>query len=77
MITNGPPKNSRSHRNAIEGVVREHSRKPEEAYAWCESYVEGPRCELFSRARRAGWDTWGDDTDHFSQGDGLILEGAA
>ena len=73
----GKPKNSRSHRNIIEGEAREHSRKPEEAYAWCESYVEGSRCELFSRARRPNWDVWGDDTDRFSQGDELMLEGAA
>jgi N6-adenosine-specific RNA methylase IME4 len=73
----GNPRNSRRHRNAIEGIVREHSRKPEEAFAWCESYVEGTRCELFSRARRPGWDVWGDDTDRFSPSEELMLEGAA
>ncbi len=54
-------------RNVIFGKVREHSRKPEEAYAWCEAYLPGAlrRVELFSRASRPGWDTWGHEAGKF------------
>jgi N6-adenosine-specific RNA methylase IME4 len=64
----GNPATSRAHRNSIVGVVREHSRKPEEAYRWAETYLPHVcRCELFSRQRRPGWDSWGNETDLFSQ----------
>ncbi len=65
----GKPKNSRSHRNLIEGEAREHSRKPEEAYAWCDTYIKGPKCELFSRCKRDGWHSWGDELDKFKGDD--------
>ena len=35
----GNPFTSRSHRNLIEGLARQHSRKPEEAYTWLETYM--------------------------------------
>lgn len=64
----GNPHNSRSERNLIEGIVREHSRKPESAYAWAERYLQGARrCELFARQKRAGWESWGDQTGHFGE----------
>lgn len=64
----GNPKNSRAERNVIEGVVREHSRKPEEAYAWAERYLpEANHLELFSRANRSGWDCWGDETGLYGE----------
>lgn len=62
----GKPKNSRSHRNVIEGVVREHSRKPDHVYKWCSSYIEGPKAELFSRAAWPGFDVWGNESGKFS-----------
>lgn len=62
----GKPTTSRSERNLIEGLAREHSRKPEEAYAWCERYMPGARkLELFSRTSRPGWDTWGYEAGKF------------
>lgn len=62
----GEPKNSRSHRNFIDGLADGHSRKPEEAYTWCESYMPGARrAELFSRTPRLGWDTWGNEAGKF------------
>ncbi len=65
--TIGNPKTSRSERNAITGMVREHSRKPEEPYGWCERYMhEARRVELFSRQARKGWDRWGLETNKFS-----------
>jgi N6-adenosine-specific RNA methylase IME4 len=46
--------------NAFDGLRREHSHKPEEAFAWCERYMPGARrLELFSRQSRPGWDSWG------------------
>jgi N6-adenosine-specific RNA methylase IME4 len=62
----GSPLNSRAERNVIDGLAREHSRKPEEAFAWCERYMPGARrLELFSRASRVGWDTWGLEAGKF------------
>jgi len=52
--------------NAFDGLRREHSRKPEEAYAWCERYIPNGRyCEVFSRRSRPGWDTWGHEAGKF------------
>ena len=58
----GNPKTSRSERNVIEGAVRAHSQKPEEAFAWAERYIpDARRIELFSRQTRPGWLAWGDE----------------
>lgn len=64
----GNPTTSRSHRNVIEGLAREHSRKPDEAYAWCESYMpKARRADLFSRQSRAGWESWGVEAGKFDK----------
>lgn len=64
----GNPQNSKSERNVIEGLTREHSRKPEEAYAWAERYMPSAwRLELFSRTDRPGWATWGNETRKFNE----------
>lgn len=65
--TVGNPITSKSHRNLIEGVVRQHSRKPESAYEWCESYLPHGlrRLDLFSRQSRKGWDGWGHEVGKF------------
>lgn len=66
--TVGNPKTSRSTRSIIEGPVREHSRKPEEAFAWAESLMPGARrVEIFSRKSRPGWDAWGLEVGKFDQ----------
>jgi N6-adenosine-specific RNA methylase IME4 len=39
----------------------EHSAKPDKAYRIAEELSPEPRLDLFSRQRRAGWDTWGDE----------------
>ena len=53
-------------RDILEKLAREHSRKPEEAYAWAEAYMPGARrIELFSRTRRPGWDCWGNEAGKF------------
>lgn len=62
----GEPKNSRAERNIIEGLARQHSRKPEEAFAWCERWAgEVRRVELFSRQTRPGWDSFGFEAGKF------------
>lgn len=65
--TVGEPKTTRGVRSVIEGPVREHSRKPEEAYAAAEQLMpDAWRLELFSRQERAGWDVMGDQVDRFA-----------
>jgi N6-adenosine-specific RNA methylase IME4 len=62
----GAPVTSRRERNLIEGLRREHSRKPEEAFAWCERLMPDARkLELFSRQSRPGWDSWGLEAGKF------------
>lgn len=51
--------NVRDVRNLIVAPVREHSRKPDEMHANLQRMYPGPRCELFARQSRPGWDTWG------------------
>ncbi len=38
---------------------RDHSEKPEVFLDLIEQMSPGPRCELFARRQRLGWDTWG------------------
>lgn len=66
----GEPHTTRSVRNLVEGEAREHSRKPEAAYAAAEALMPGARrLELFSRTDRPGWQAWGDETGKFDNGD--------
>lgn len=53
---------------ALDGLAREHSRKPEEFYQLVETLVpNGRRADIFSRQRRAGWDSFGNEADKFAQ----------
>ncbi len=62
----GAPRTSRSVRSVIMGQVRQHSRKPEEAYAAAEALMpEARRVEIFSRTSRAGWSVWGNEAGKF------------
>lgn len=54
-------------REVILSPVREHSRKPDEAFRRVEAYCAGPYAELFSRETRAGWDTWGAEVGKFDR----------
>jgi N6-adenosine-specific RNA methylase IME4 len=46
--------------SVITAPRREHSRKPDEAYALIEGmYPELPKIELFARDAREGWSAWG------------------
>ena len=44
-----------------------HSAKPTEFQAMVESVSPGPYLELFARAPRAGWDSWGNEVDKFDE----------
>jgi N6-adenosine-specific RNA methylase IME4 len=57
-----------STRNAIAAPVREHSRKPDQMHRDLESLYAGPRCELFAREKRDGWDCWGNEVGKFDGG---------
>jgi N6-adenosine-specific RNA methylase IME4 len=64
--TIGNPVTARNVRSVIDGIVREHSRKPDEAYAEAEKLMPHAwRMDLFSRQRRPGWDNWGNEADKF------------
>jgi N6-adenosine-specific RNA methylase IME4 len=57
-------------REVVLEPVREHSRKPTEAYRRIERFCAGPRIELFARERRPGWISWGDEIDTFDAAPG-------
>jgi N6-adenosine-specific RNA methylase IME4 len=61
-----PPTCSRSIRQTILAPRREHSRKPDEAYAAAETLF-GParRADLFARESRPGWEAWGREASKF------------
>ena len=54
-----PP--GRSQVNILRTQKREHSRKPDELYNIVEECSPGPFLELFARAKREGWDQWGNE----------------
>lgn len=73
--TRGRPKVTRAVRSVVMGQVREHSRKPDTAFAAAEQLMpDARRIELFSRESRPGWSTWGDETGKFKKNEGLRLE---
>ncbi|MCB1992301.1 MAG: hypothetical protein KDG49_12655, partial [Geminicoccaceae bacterium] len=60
LATRGKPKRrSAAVPKLIVSPRREHSRKPDEAYAAIERLADGPYLELFARQTRPGWDAWG------------------
>lgn len=66
IATRGSPRCGRGVRSAIIAEVREHSRKPDAAFAAAVSLMpDVQRIELFSREQRSGWMTWGDETGKF------------
>lgn len=68
IATNGNPETAKNVRSVIMAEAREHSRKPDEAFAAAESLVPNVRrLELFSRQSRAGWDTWGNESTKFDE----------
>lgn len=65
---NGSPWTAKNVRSVIEGPLREHSRKPDEAFQAAESLCgDVPRLELFSRQERTGWDVFGNEVERFGE----------
>lgn len=54
-----------THSEIIHGKRREHSRKPDEFYELIEEITAGEKLDYFSRERRDGWSSYGNDTDKF------------
>jgi N6-adenosine-specific RNA methylase IME4 len=51
---------------ALDGLAREHSRKPEEFYQLVEKLVpDGRKADIFARQHREGWDCWGNEAGKF------------
>ena len=68
IATRGAPKTTRATRSVIIAPVREHSRKPDEAFDAASRLMPGvQRLELFSRQNRPGWISWGDETGKFAE----------
>lgn len=68
IATRGAPKTTRATRSVIIAPVREHSRKPDEAFDAASRLMPGvQRLELFSRQNRPGWTSWGDETGKFAE----------
>lgn len=65
--TVGKPWTAKNVRSVVEGPIREHSRKPDEAFEAAERLCGNvPRIELFSRQERPGWDVMGDQVGRFA-----------
>ena len=59
----------RAIRSVFFAPLREHSRKPDEAYRIAERmFPHANRLALFSRQRRDGWTCMGDETGKFKEG---------
>lgn len=66
--TRGAPKTAKNVRSVVMGRIREHSRKPEEAFLEAEKLMpDAKRIEVFSRQRRPGWSNWGNEADKFQE----------
>ncbi|MEC8774568.1 MAG: MT-A70 family methyltransferase [Pseudomonadota bacterium] len=64
--TRGNPKTTRSTRSSFRGLVRENSRKPDEAFDVAAGMIPNARkLELFSRQIREGWSAWGNELEKF------------
>ena len=63
--TGRPPRLANNIHEVIISPLREHSRKPEEAYERIERYSAGPYADVFSRETRKGWDGFGDEATKF------------
>ena len=67
VATIGAPRFDHVPRSIFDGVRREHSRKPDEAYALVEGCMPRAfRADLFARERREGWDAWGYEAGHYN-----------
>ena len=68
IATLGAPLTAKSIRTVIEGPIREHSRKPDEAYRAAESLYPAAlnRADIFARESRLGWTAFGNEARKFN-----------
>jgi N6-adenosine-specific RNA methylase IME4 len=66
--TLGRPETVKNIRTAFLAPVRDHSRKPDEAYEIAERMMPGAlrRADVFSRQQRPGWESFGDEIGKFA-----------
>lgn len=64
-IKGKPTWNNTKWPDIINEARREHSRKPEAFYKMVEEITVGRRLDYFSRQRRDGWDSFGNETSKF------------
>lgn len=57
------PPFDRKQTTLLNGVIEEHSKKPQEQYSIIEKVSPNPYVELFARDKRRGWDSIGFDID--------------
>jgi len=70
VVGNPPTPSPANVRSVITAPAREHSRKPDEAYAVAERLTPPTamrRADLFSRQSRPGWDSWGNEATKFDE----------
>lgn len=68
LATRGRPKRlDNTIRQGIIEPIREHSRKPDCVHERIERLVAGPYLELFARATRPGWTSWGNEVGKFDR----------
>jgi N6-adenosine-specific RNA methylase IME4/DNA-binding XRE family transcriptional regulator len=66
VAVKGKPKwNNTTWRDIIRESRRQHSRKPDAFYQMVDEVTIGRKLEYFSREKREGWETFGNDTDKF------------
>ncbi len=69
LATRGKPKRLNADvRKLVVSPRREHSRKPDEIPDRIEALCEGPYLEMFGRASRPDWDSWGLQAGLFDKG---------
>lgn len=69
LATMGNPRH-RPFPSVIDGLAREHSRKPEEFYAAVDACCPNTRrADLFARQVRPGWEGFGDELGKFEAGE--------
>lgn len=68
--TRGSPTFAKNVRSVVLGPLREHSRKPDEAYTAAEKLcpLARRRADLFTRQQRPGWHAWGNEIHKFTEG---------
>jgi N6-adenosine-specific RNA methylase IME4 len=66
----GEPKNKRDIPSVLDGLAREHSRKPDIAYVMAERMLVDPgvrKADVFSREKRPGWEAFGNELEKFAE----------